>query len=305
MNELYYPKLIITRYLAIFSIGFFCLARPIFSLEYVAFFSIFGIRLNELFNFSISYLFLIVILLGIKDFRFKPFEIILILLILFSFTSILWGSNWREVVKLNFPFLLYFVTKSCMVERKVTLSYIKILIFAFMLPMIVNSILIILNYRVWGTNYWSGIVRFQGLYAGPHSLGHESLIFFYILILYYFLKQKEQNEIGTFCKVAFLILVMIAIYNIYKSYTRTVYLGLISIVFFHFVGQKRYFYLLLLSLILLYFAIQSEQFHRIFFDVIDPLEGKKELESMGSGRIGLWKKLTRNIFKKSGKIFNW
>ena len=81
---------------------------------------------------------------------------------------------------------------------------------------------------------------------------------------------------------------ILSIFNIYKSFTRTVYIGLYAFVMIYLVGLRRYIAVGICMLLALILISQSTKFEIIFFDIYDYFTGRQPIESVGSGRIGLW-----------------
>ncbi|MBC2709804.1 MAG: O-antigen ligase family protein [Desulfosarcina sp.] len=289
--------------LALFALFLFCLLRPICSLDFPAITNISVLRINQIFNMASSYLFLIVILLGIRNIKLKSNEITIILLMAYASISVLWGSEPREIVRFIFPSFIFFLIQVCQPDKTHILKMLKILVLSFSFTMIVNAILITCNYGAWATNYWSGIKRYQGLYGGPHSLAHESLVFLLIIGIFYVLKISSNLEMNKAFKYIALSLVAITIFNIFKSYTRTVYLGLATIAMFYMLGKKHYVLIFILLAMFPVIVFKSDLFHQVFFDVIDPLEGSKGIETMGSGRLGLWREALNIYLENPERYF--
>ena len=78
------------------------------------------------------------------------------------------------------------------------------------------------------------------------------------------------------------------IYNLYKTYVRTTWIGLIVFMASYLVGRKNYKLFAAIPFILLCAAFISPNFETIFFDFIEPITEEKDLSMVGSSRLGLW-----------------
>ena len=275
--------------IAYYSLIIFCLTRPICSLDFPELTNISFLRVSEYYNMVSSYVFLIIILLGIRYIKWDFVDVLLILMIIYTFVSILWGSLPRETFRIVFPTFLFFLTRLCHLNKNSIINLVKSTIIPYALLMLINTVLIAGNLGVHGVNYWSGIKRYQGLYEGPHTFAHEAMVFVFFIVLYHCLMKTTNIEIKGKLLTFILFIGIIAIYNLFKSYTRTVYLGFVTFGSFYILGMKKYIILLIPLLLIFIIAFQSNLFKRIFVDVIAPIEGQKEIETMGSGRIGVWK----------------
>jgi hypothetical protein len=137
------------------------------------------------------------------------------------------------------------------------------------------------------TIYLTGLDRYDGLYLKIHTLAHSMFIFIFAFLFYITLTKKELKGRKLF--IFFLwFLCILAIFNLFKSYTRNVWIGLFILWIFYLLGRKNYILLATSLISLIVVAIVSSDFHTIFFDFIEPLSGQRELNDMGAGRFGLW-----------------
>jgi len=92
------------------------------------------------------------------------------------------------------------------------------------------------------------------------------------------------------------LMVLAATYNIYKSGTRTVFIGLAVYALTWFLANRKYVLLTVSLFTGTLFVILSGTLKSIFFDVYEPLVGKGKIESMGSGRVGGWDSMIEQFF---------
>ena len=286
------------RDIALLALLLFAILRPICSIDFPTVTNISFLRLNEYFNLVFSYLALIVVLLRIRLIKWNIVDLFFLLIISYSIISLTWGSNIREMSKVIFPMFIYFLARSSRISIVDTYKVLFVLVVVFSFPMIFNALLIVGNYGSRGIGYWTGIERFQGIYGGPHTLAHESLIYIFLVVFMMYLMQLAKVKFDKKWIYFFLVVIVLALFNVYKSYTRTVYFGLTLFAIIFLIGNKKYLFVTIISLIAFIFIAQSEAFRTLFFDVIQPLEGTQEIEEMGSGRIGIWKNNFNIFFDK-------
>jgi O-antigen ligase len=137
---------------------------------------------------------------------------------------------------------------------------------------------------------YRGIERAAGFFtgsAGWHGLAHYSLLTIFLISFY---KPITTSRIEKYIlSFSFLI----ACYLIFKSGTRTVYLGLISFMFIWFLLKKRYVWLLILVIGIYLLFLFNNNFHASLIE-FDPHQ--TNFEEMGSGRGGIWEGFIRIFF---------
>jgi O-antigen ligase len=137
------------------------------------------------------------------------------------------------------------------------------------------------------TIYQTGLDRYEGMYLKIHAFAHSMLIFIFMFLLFLTLKKNEKLS-NKFYFYFLIFLCFFAIFNLFKSYTRNVWIGLFIIWIFYLWGQKKRLILALSISAVAVVAIVSLDFKIIFFDFIEPLSGKEHISRLGAGRLGLW-----------------
>jgi O-antigen ligase len=128
----------------------------------------------------------------------------------------------------------------------------------------------------------SGIEKQGGIFTRIHPFSHAMLIF--VFIYSFFIRQLKQNR--SFIKYGLAIMLVIAIFCIYKSHVRTVYLGLfIFCTSYLWNFNKRYFYAFVF-IVLCVSIFNLPQVEQIFWQS-SPKE-QKTLDQASSGRITTW-----------------
>jgi O-antigen ligase len=277
--------------LIILVLNLFIIIRPIASLSYPDSHGVAGRTYNEIMTIGITYLLLCVALLNIARIRIKIIDFLLAQLCLYSLISILWGSNPREVVRFLLPVILFYVARLSFISNDRINNTLLIFIGAFIVPVVGSFYMITTGISGNSIIYWTKLVRYEGLYLGPHELAHHTFCFLSILAIYL----THTNNLADKPKLRILLygIGTLAILNLYRSYVRTSYVGLAILILFLLLGWKRYKLLIFFTIISIIVVAYSTSFQVIFFDFIDPLKGEDKIgmgiEGMGSGRIWIWK----------------
>ena len=199
------------------------------------------------------------------------------------------------------PMFTFFAARSALDDiGKIRIALI-LLIAGFSLPVLASSVLILSGRSVVMTIYWTGLERYAGVYNHTHMIAHEMFVFVMISTLYLLFTEDKGNK-RSFFRYLIYFMGIFAVINIYKSYVRTVYIGLLTLAFFHLIGRRRYVLLATGLFIVLGMMAFSSSVQTIFFDVIDPFKGGQDimgmgLGGMGSGRIGMWVDIIAKFFK--------
>ncbi len=149
-----------------------------------------------------------------------------------------------------------------------------------------SSILIVNGKSADLTIFQTGIVRYKGVFNGTHTLAHSMFICIFASLLYLQLSFRKGKP-SRLMIVGIAALSVLAVYNIYFSYTRTVFVGLAAFLLIFFYYNRNYRLLPCTILATGAIAVFFRMAKKIFFDVYEPLVGKvKTFDNMGSGRIG-------------------
>ena len=202
-------------------------------------------------------------------------------------------TSFKQYIKWVLPFVTYIVFKRAFTTQKQYQTALLWMIIGFSLPVFWSFVLVLQGKGLSMEIYWTGLQRYSGVYSGVHTMGHNMGFVLFSVVVYLTLKKNahvpEERRVHWLFYVFFLLLVVAALYCLYKSGTRTVYVGLVLFVvlYLYFYSKK--------ALVAFLFAgglglvAVSAIFETIFFDVVDVIEGKRELETAGSGRPFIWK----------------
>lgn len=277
----------------------FAITRPYFSLEVVANTSIAGLSLMELYGILSSGMLALVAAITPSPPGKKGIVILLLGFAYYSFFTLLWGGAIKDSIRFLLPVIMFFAAKGTLTDEKRIKIFIFILLTAYLIPILGSSFLIGSGKSVSMEVYWTGLVRYKGLYMRIHNLAHSMMIYVvFFLIFTSFNTEAKQNIRQRMTLAIGFGLTICALFNIYKSAVRTVILGLLITICGYLLGAKKYRYLFCLGLILVISLFYSDAVLNMFFDIIDPLLGRRSMESMGSGRVGMWSQILDTFLKQ-------
>lgn len=198
-------------------------------------------------------------------------------------------SSFKTYIKWILPLVTYMVLKRTIKNREHFLKLIYFLMIGYIFPIVWNFITILRGGGVGQVIYWTGLQRYSGVYGSIHAMGHN-MGFYIMLITIFFMLTKWTSEIKVSkLKYGFYIfMAILALYCLYKSQVRTVYVGLLT---FYGLWLYRYNKKLLSILAVLSVVgvlIMAPLLDIIFFDVIEAVEGKRDIDEAGSGRPFIW-----------------
>ena len=253
-----------------------------------------GFNLRDVFGLTMAYSMLLAFLLNLSRTRLNTINISIFLFICYSALSILWGSDLRHLTRIILPTFVFLALQPVANDQSKINALFIVLMVGFWLPVITSTVLVLSGLSVSHHIYWTGLDRYGGVYFATHQLAHEMFVFI-SLSLFYIVSQKDwkKNRTFTFIICFFIIL---AIFNIYKSYVRTVYVGLVSLIGFYLIGQKRYKLLAAGFLFIVVAFVTSSEIQTVFWDIIEPFDqshvgpyAEGDLAGIGSGRFGIWR----------------
>ncbi len=208
-------------------------------------------------------------------------------------------GNIRELAKLIIPLLTYVVAKNILRDKTQYQAMLGWMIAGFVVPVILSALLIASGKGIEvigpskNINYWTGIARWQGVYAGAHNLGHNMVFLFFLMTVYLHVARTASTggpqpfALGK--RVLFLVLGTAALYSLLMSQVRTTILGLlVFLTYYLYVFNKR---LLLLGgvTVVVVFAVMLPVIKPFLFPDIVMMEKEGgSIESFGSGRPSIW-----------------
>lgn len=202
----------------------------------------------------------------------------------------------RGLAKLVAPLLGYTVVKNIVETDQQFWHVVLLMILGYVLPVVGSAVLIMLGMgaEAYGANYWTGILRWEGLFDGAHNLGHNMTFLLMLLLTYVvFGKRQSSGPRRKFNLPVFIglgVLAALALYCLWMSQVRTALLGLL--VFLTILGFYRNKKLLVGSAVVGVLAMAA--FYPVlkpylFPDVVMVERTGADAGELASGRPGRWR----------------
>jgi len=260
-------------------LAIFALLRPIT----VSFHHLGTLSLLDLFGVTSSYLMLLALLANLRNIRLPAVSYFILFYAFYCILSISWGSGYREVVRAVAPFLSFFLVLAAVRSEGQAKFLLGMLSLGYLLP-VLGSIYLILAGRSQVTVTGSLLERQAGLASGVHTAGHLMLFFSFAFALYHLLDKKG----GPIKNLLLALLLAGSLFCMYKTFTRTVFLG--GLVFWsgYFLLTSRKRFVLLVTALA---AVSLTQLPKLQSMVMQKQvkSGVYDVNAAGSGREELWK----------------
>lgn len=236
--------------------------------------------LNQIFNAAFSYFFLLILAFSAREIMIERTGILIIIFSFYCVASITWGSQPKKVIELLLPFILFFSAMT-FINRMDQVKHITLLYaLGFILPLLFSTVFILLGLRVQMIEFWNKVPRHAGVYSGSHALAYQMLFYSYFFGFHRLIKGNQRN----LNKYFFIGMLVLSIYCLYQSHTRTAIIGFLIFWIIHLYGlNKKSFYLLLIIGFFAAFVFQS-QIGALFWKK----SNEQDINRATSGRVGLW-----------------
>jgi O-antigen ligase len=197
-------------------------------------------------------------------------------------------SSFSAYAKFIIPLMTYVFLKRTLPDRSTHVRMVFLMLVGFLLPFIMSAIMTYQGEGIGQVVYWTGLVRYQGIYSQIHIMGHNAAFAIMATIVYvaFRVNQKEPLRWGEI--IVLLAVFFIGIYLLFATQVRSAYIGLVvflSITLFFF--DKRIL-VLALALSIAFLAFSWSTVSMIFYDFIDPPDLGPDFAPMGSGRLTMW-----------------
>lgn len=276
----------------------FCLFRPISTTSLFVTTNI-GMTLSEIVSLGTSYVFIVISIVRLNKVRIDFPSIIIFLFCSYLLLSGILGGGYREIIKLVLPFSVFFAIRTANISEEKLKHYFLLLVVGFSIPVFYSALRVLSGQGVESVIFQTGISRYLGAYTGPHAMAHSMFVCLLTLAIYRYFRSKE-GKLSILTKLYIFLLALLSVFNLYKTYTRNVFVGITVLIFFYLIGRKNYKLLGAFFTLLLAVVVFSTSFHDIFFDVVDPLVGNNQnFDEMGSGRLGGWSSMLDEFFSSS------
>jgi len=207
-------KFVSVLYLAVF-------LRPILIVRIP--FEIAGFNLLEMFSIAVSCLLVMVLFINFKNIRINFISYLVFFFCLYCLAGLMWGASLKGVARMVLPFIFFFIVQAMVTDIEKLRKLLTFLMWGYFIFIAANMIDIVIlkggfSYKI----YYTGLSRYEGLTGGTHTLAHSMFIFSVVFVFY---KTQIKNQ-GKFMFVLSLIFLLMSYYCIYKTQTRTVFIGL-------------------------------------------------------------------------------
>jgi len=237
----------------------------------------------EIFALGISFLLSILVFLNLHHLRIDRTMLLSILFCLYCAQSAIWGSRAFFVARAILPFIVFFAARIFITESKQIGVILIAMVIGYIVPIVTSTYDIISGRSIEMISYWTGIERFAGSFIGSHILGYAMLFFSFILCL---LKWTRQVS-GRLTRFGLLVLQLLAIFCLYKSYTRTALLGFIIFWAIYLWGANKKRLLLAVIACGLIAIMASQKVETIFWQTGHLIQ-EHDLNAASSGRLFIW-----------------
>lgn len=139
-------------------------------------------------------------------------------------------AHANVLAKLVIPLLTYVVAKSVIPGKEQYLKMIWLLILGFSIPLVASALLILHGGGLEKINYWTGEHRYEGAYNSVHDMAHNAAFLLMVIWLYLLLLKEKQTSVRQLSVATngfLVLLVLTAMYLLYKGSVRTTVAGLV------------------------------------------------------------------------------
>jgi hypothetical protein len=237
------------------------------------------VEITEIMGVSISYLLILPLLLGLKRIKFDMLSLFVMIFIFYSIQSLFWGSEIRKTAKTILPFIVFFSVRTFITETKQAKMLLIFLVLGFLIPIGFSTYNILLGKSVEMVEMHHKMPRFAGAFTGIHTLAYSMLFFsFLYCILHHIYRFRSY-----FNRAIIGVLLILSVFCLYKSLTRTTMIGFIIFWLIYLWGTNKKVFFIFIALSVLSSIFFSDALHTIFFkkDYID-------INTATSGRVKLF-----------------
>jgi len=202
-------------------------------------------------------------------------------------------SNLRETIRLLIPLLGYIVVGNVLTAKHEYLRVIRWMIWGFAVAVATNTVVIASGGGIESVSYWTQVARWQGVYDGPHSLGHNMLFGIFLLGVYFVLQRQpvrtDKARGAVWTKAAMVAVAIGAVFCLAMSQARTAIVGLtIFLIGYGYVYHRRAWFLGVILVAVVGVVIAPKVAPILFHDAYYVAEGKGTEDDLASGRPKIW-----------------
>jgi O-antigen ligase len=199
---------------------------------------------------------------------------------------VLWGSAVPIVARITLPFIVFFAARIFITEPKQIGIILIAIAVGYIFPIFKSTYDIISGRGIEMINYWTGMERFEGSFGGSHQLAYAMLFFSFI----YCLLNRTHQFKGRWSKSGLLVLQLLTIFCMYKSYTRTAYGGFFIFWSIYLWGTNKKRFALVIIACILVAVVASQKIATIFWQPGQHQQTiQNNLNAASSGRLNIWR----------------
>jgi O-antigen ligase len=265
--------------------GFILLAFAFFRPLSLAFseVSVGPLNILELFAIAITYPLVLILIARSARIQIESTSILIFFYCCYCLLSFLWGSHFRETIRMIIPFVMYFVAIACIEDIKQLRLITKGFVLGFVYPIIGSVIYIFLGLDKVFLVYQTGVVKSQGVFSSNHPFGHAMFFFSFIYAFAYAIGIAKS----CFWKYLLNALLLMSIFCLYKGGARTTLMGFIVFWVIYLWHYRKMYLAIFLAGMLLVAAYNMEKVNSLVFQQREAT-APHDLNASSSGRMSLW-----------------
>lgn len=204
-------------------------------------------------------------------------------------------ANVRELARLIIPVITYTLARNILIDIADYKKMLRWMLAGLSVPIFLSTALILAGGGMENTraDYFTGTFRWQGVYAGSHSMGHNATFFLMVAAIYVGVFGKNglegQGADSWPVRIILLTTAIAALFCLGMSQVRTALLGLTTfvVVYLYFRNRKALFLFIGVSavaVVLLFPVIKPY----VAPELVMAEKGQGDLTYIGSGRFYIW-----------------
>lgn len=198
-------------------------------------------------------------------------------------------ANLSETARIILPLITYVIAANVIRTEEEFLSILRALLIGFGVIIAINALYVASGRGIQTVSYWTGIPRYEGVYAGPHTMSHNMVLFMIVAMIYAALMRKRGQPIRGATRWTLGGIALGACYALFLGRVRTALVGLGIFVFGYLWKANRKYLFIGAGLVLLVTPFAAEQLMARFLpDVQQVMDGKWDSSMIGSNRFNIW-----------------
>jgi len=238
-----------------------------------------GINLLPITVVCLSYMLMIVVFLEVSKIKIDTLDLLILIFCSYVLISALWGSAIGEILSIILPSIVYFGTRLFIDNSNRVKRIMTALSITYIIVLFGNFIFVLLGLSIEKYEFYSQVYRHKGLFLKIHTFAYFLVIYSFI---YGYILTSFKNLNKLFKFVLFISLI-VSLYCLYKTYTRTAFVGVLLFWLFYLFGQKKKYFVIFIVTLLCGIAVFYSSLGRIFWKT-----NEYDLNDASSGRLTIW-----------------